>query len=147
MEGWSMTKIISAIEIGAPVEKVFAYAADPMMTPEWIVGVMEASDVIGSGKGLRFSYTYKMLGIPFQGQTERVGYALNERIVDESTGGIPSTLTWTFTPYESGTKVEVEIDYTIPVPVLGKMAEKLVMRRNEREVDMWMENLKERLEV
>ena len=49
--------------------------------------------------------------------------------------------------FEGGTKVEAEIEYTIPVPVLGKMAEKLVLKRNEREVDMWMENLKERLEV
>ncbi len=142
-----MTKINKAIEISAPVEKVFAYAADPMSTPEWIVGVMEARDVTGSGKGLRFGWTYKMLGIPFQGETVRADHVLNERIVDESKGGIPSTLTWTFTPVQSGTKVAVEIDYTIPVPVLGKMAEKLVMKRNEREVDMWLENLKERLEV
>lgn len=142
-----MTIINKEIEIGAPVERVFAYAADPMATPEWIVGIMEAHDVKGAGKGLRFGWTYKMLGIPFQGETVRADYVQNERIVDESTGGLASTLTWTFTPVQSGTKVAVEIDYTIPVPVLGKMAEKLVMKRNEREVDMWMENLKERLEV
>ncbi len=142
-----MAKINKSIEIKAPAEKVFAYAANPMATPEWIVGMMEVSDVIGSGEGMRFSWKYKMLGIPFPGQTVRTGYVLNERLIDESKDGIPSKLTWTFTPFEGGTKVEAEIEYTIPVPVLGKMAEKLVLKRNEREVDMWMENLKERLEV
>ena len=41
----------------------------------------------------------------------------------------------------------VETEYTIPVPVLGKLAEKLVLKRNRRESDMSMENIKERLEV
>jgi hypothetical protein len=39
------------------------------------------------------------------------------------------------------------LDYTIPVPVLGKLAEQLVLKRNQREADLSMENIKERLEV
>ncbi len=38
-------------------------------------------------------------------------------------------------------------DYTIPVPVLGKLAEQLVLKRNQREADLSMQNIKERLEV
>jgi hypothetical protein len=40
----------------------------------------------------------------------------------------------------------MNVDYTIPVPVLGKLAENLILKRNKREAVMWMENLKERLE-
>ena len=40
----------------------------------------------------------------------------------------------------------MEVDYTIPVPVLGKLAEKLVLKRNERESEMNLQNVKERLE-
>ena len=68
-------------------------------------------------------------------------------MVIESKGGVTATLAFTFTPNEGGTTLDVEIDYTIPVPVLGKLAEKLVLKRNQREAEMGMANLKERLEV
>jgi len=35
----------------------------------------------------------------------------------------------------------------VPVPVLGKLAEKLVLKRDEREADLWMQNTKEHLET
>jgi hypothetical protein len=38
------------------------------------------------------------------------------------------------------------VDYTIPVPVLGKLVEKLVVKRNQRDADTWVENIKERME-
>jgi hypothetical protein len=38
------------------------------------------------------------------------------------------------------------VEYTIPIPVLGKLAERLVLKRNEREASMWLENVKERME-
>ena len=43
-------------------------------------------------------------------------------------------------------KLDSEIDYTIPVPVLGKLAEKLVLKRNERESNLNSQNIKERME-
>ena len=52
-----------------------------------------------------------------------------------------------FTSNQGGTTVDVETEYTIPVPVLGKLAEKLVLKRNQRESEMGLANLKERLEV
>jgi hypothetical protein len=41
----------------------------------------------------------------------------------------------------------VQIDYTIPVPVLGKLAEKLVLNRNERESEVNIQNIKDTLEA
>jgi len=37
-------------------------------------------------------------------------------------------------------------EYTIPIPVLGKLAEALVLRQNEREADLAMANIKDRME-
>jgi len=142
-----MAKITKSIRIKAPAGKVFAYVADPTSLTEWMVGMMEVSDVSGSGADLHFQWRYKMAGIPFSGETQYREYIANQRTVSESKGGIPSTFTWMLTPEDGGTKVDLQVDYTIPVPVLGKLAEKLVLRRNEREADLWMENIKERLEV
>ncbi|MBT8451517.1 MAG: hypothetical protein KJO40_06080 [Deltaproteobacteria bacterium] len=74
-------------------------------------------------------------------------YVPNERVVIETKGGVTATLAYTFTSNQGGTKVDVETEYTIPVPVLGRLAEKLVLKRNQRESEMGLANLKERLEV
>jgi len=44
------------------------------------------------------------------------------------------------------TVLNLDIDYKIPVPVLGKLAEKVLMKRNERETEMGLANIKEKLE-
>ena len=142
-----MPKLNNSINISAPVEKVFAYVTDPLTTPEWLVGATEVTDVTGSAVGQHYHWKYNMLGVPLRGESTVSEHVPNERRVTESKGGITSTWTFTYAPHEGGTKLDLEIDYTIPVPVLGKLAEKVVFKRNQREAQMSMENIKERLEV
>jgi len=142
-----MPKLNNSINISAPVEKVFAYVTDPTKGPEWLVGWTEVTDVTGSGVGQHYHWKYSMLGVPLRGETTVSEQVPNERSVTDSKGGITSTFTFTFAPHEGGTKLDVEIDYSIPVPVLGKLAEQLVLKRNQREAQMSMENIKERMEV
>jgi uncharacterized protein YndB with AHSA1/START domain len=145
-EGDAMSTIANSININAPVEKVFAYVSDPMTAPEWFVGMTEVNDVTGSGAGQHYHWKYKMVGVPLHGEGTITEYVPNERVVVQTKGGITSTFAYTFTSHEGGTKLDVETEYTIPVPVLGKLAEKLVLKRNQRESEMGMENVKERLE-
>lgn len=65
----------------------------------------------------------------------------------ESTGGIPSTFTITFEPHESGAKPDVDTEFRIPGPVLGKLAEKLVAKRMQREAEGSAQNIEERVEI
>ncbi len=44
------------------------------------------------------------------------------------------------------TRLHLLVEYTIPVPVLGKVIERLVLRLNEREAASAIANLKEILE-
>jgi uncharacterized protein YndB with AHSA1/START domain len=142
-----MPKLNNSININAPVEKVFAYVTDPLTNLEWLVGATEVTDVTGSGVGQHYDWKYNMLGVPLRGQTTVREHVPNERWVTDGKGGVTSTWTFTFVPHEGGTKLDLELDYTIPVPVLGKLAEKLVLKRNQREADLSMANIKERLEV
>jgi uncharacterized protein YndB with AHSA1/START domain len=146
-ESEAMPKISNSINISAPVEKVFAYVTDPMNSLEWFVGMTEVTDVTGSGIGQHFHWKYNMLGVPLRGEGTVIEQVPNERRVTEGKGGITSTWTLTFAPHEGGTKLDLELDYTIPVPVLGKLAEQLVLKRNQREADLSMENIKQRMEV
>lgn len=141
-----MAKIEKTITINAPVEKVFAYVEDPMSNPEWLPGVVEVKDVTGQGVGSHFRWVYKMVGMRLEGESTTTEYVSNRRIVTQSKGGAVSTWTWTFEPHDGGTKLNLVVEYTIPVPVLGKLAEALVLKQNEREAGLAMANIKARME-
>ena len=142
-----MAKIEKSIDIKASVENVFAYIADPMNAPEWLSSLMEVTDLTGSGVGQYYRWKYKMAGVPLNGEATVSEHIPNERRVIENKGGGDAIWTFTFEPHDGGTKLGMDIEYTVPVPVLRKFVEKLVLKRNEREADMAMENIKEALEV
>jgi uncharacterized membrane protein len=141
-----MAKVERRITINAPVEKVFNYIADPMNNLEWVPSVMEIKDVSGSGVGQHHRWTYKMAGVLLKGETTVTEHLPNERIVSQGKGGVTSTWIFSFKTQDGGTMMELDIEYTIPIPVLGKIAEKIVLKRNEREADLAMSNIKEKME-
>ena len=87
-----------------------------------------------------------MVGVRLEGETTVTEHIPNERRVIQTKGGVISTWTFTLKPHDGGTKLKMDIDYTIPIPVLGKLAEKLVLRRNEREADLAMASIKDKME-
>ena len=141
-----MEKLERSITINSPVEKVFNYLADPMVQPEWIPSMMDVKDVSGSGVGQHFRWTYKMAGVLLKGESTTTEHIPNERIVMQSKGGVTSTWIFNFETHDGGTMMELDIEYTIPIPVIGKLAEKIVLKRNEREADLAMANIKEKME-
>ena len=141
-----MAKVERSITINAPVEKVFDYLDDPMTQLEWVPSSIEVKDVSGSGVGKHFKWTYKMAGILLKGETTTIEYIPNERIVTQSKGGVTSTWILSFKTQDGGTMMELDIEYTIPIPVIGNIAEKIVLKRNEREADLAMANIKEKME-
>ena len=141
-----MAKIEKTIAVNVPTGKVFSYVANPMNQLEWLPSITDVRDVTGQGKGQRFAWTYKMIGMPLKGQTEVTEIVENQRLVLKTTGAIASTWTWAFAGDANRTRLNLVVEYTVPVPVLGKMAELLVLRQNEREADLGMANIKARLE-
>ena len=141
-----MAKVERTITINAPVEKVFAYVTDSSNEREFVPSITDIRNIQGEGVGKTYDWTYKMLGIPLHGKSETVEYKPNERYVSKSSGGVVSTWTWIFRSETGGTQMNVVIEYTIPVPVLGKFAERLVLRQTEREADLAMATIKDRLQ-
>ena len=143
-----MAEIKRSISINAPVEKVFAHIDDPVNFLEVWPSMVEIKDVeeLPTG-GRKFNWVYKMLGVRLEGTSETTEYVANQRIVTTGTGGVETTFVWDFLPEGEGTKLNVSIEYTVPVPVLGKLAEGLIVKLNEREADTLVANLKDRLEA
>lgn len=141
-----LAKVERNTTINAPVEKVFSYIADPNNQLEWLPGTTEVRDIAGQGVGQKFGFTYKMMGISFKGESEAIEVIPNERIVEKSSGGIVSTWTWAFKSEAGGTNINLIVEFDIPVPVLGKFAERMVLKQTEREADHATANLKDILE-
>jgi uncharacterized membrane protein len=137
----------NSIVIEAPASEVFAYVNEPRTLPDWMVGMIEVRNVIGAGEGLQYDWTFKMVGIQLRGQNVVVEYIPNERASHQGIGMISSLWTNIVEPDPGGTRLTIEVEYTIPVPVLGKLAESLTVRRNERGVQLSLLNIKDTLEA
>ena len=143
-----MQTVEKSIVINAPVEKVFEYIDNPLNNPEWLIGMMDVGDVVGEpGVGRHFEWTFKMVGIPLKGQSKTMEHTFNSRIVTESEGGITSTWATDLEPEGDGTRLKIKVDYTVPIPVLGKLAEHLIAKQNERNLESSLENIKQMLEA
>jgi uncharacterized membrane protein len=143
-----MATVKKSTQINASIESVYNYITDHNNEPDWMPGMIEVHLTTGSGGsvGDRYQWRYKMAGMIFDGETTITEIIPNKKIVTESKGGIKSTFTFIFEPNEEGTLLELIIDYTIPVPILGKIAEKIILGKNEREADLAMENIKVQVE-
>lgn len=137
-----------SIIINALPEKVFEYIDEPMNDPEWMIGMVEVHEVEGPpGVGRHFRWTFKMVGVPLKGQSTTIEHVPNRRTVTESQGGVSSTWAADVEPEGEGTKLTMKVEYAIPVPVLGKLAEQLISKQNQRNLESSMENIKHMLEA
>ena len=142
-----MESITKRTTIKAPIEKVFSYLDDPTRWPDFWPSLVEVYGVqpLTMGGHVR-GWTYKMAGLRLEGTSEDVERVPNERIVSKTHGGIESVLTWTLRPEGDGTAVALTTEYTIPVPVLGRIGEAVLAKLNDHEGDAIMANLKALLE-
>ena len=141
-----MAKVKRSIIVNAPVEKVYNYLADQKSQTDWMPSMVEIWDAKEPKVGETYKWKYKMAGILLEGETTVVELVPNKRIGTQSKGAVASDWLFVLEEKEGGVEVEMNIDYTIPIPVLGKMAERIVLKRNEREAELAMENIKAILE-
>lgn len=142
-----MIKSELSVIINAAPEKVFARMSDPYNALEDVPNVVEVKDVTGEGLGKRYRVVYKMMGVPLNVDCEFTEYVSNQRLVEKCSGGIDCTMTWTLEPHEGGTKVNGKSEYTVPVPLVGRIAELLLKKQNEREWESVLGNIKARVEA
>ena len=143
-----MAKLERTITINAPVEKVFAYWTQPTNLPEIWPSLVEVKDVqrLPNG-GNRLQGVYRMAGMRFEVTSEDTEYVTNQRTVTKVEGGIEGTITWIFQPEDGGTRLITKWEYTVPIPLLGRLADTFIVKQNEREVDLLLANLKARMEA
>lgn len=137
----------NSIAIHAPPERVFAYVDEPMNLAEWLPSIIEVRDIIGTGAGQQFEWTAKMAGRVLRGQSTVIEHVPNGCGVHQSIGMVNSTFGYFVEPSNEGTNLTLKIEYSVPIPLIGKFAERVLIRRNEREFNLALDNAKELLEA
>lgn len=136
------------IRIDAPPEAVYRIVADPRRLPQWMSSLIEVRNVRGSGVGQTYEWTYKMTGVKFDGKTEVVKENVGELRNTRTVGGIDSEWHMNFEREgKQGTRFRLEVSYSIPTPVLGAVAEKVITARNRRELSSNLAHLKDIVEA
>ncbi|MFC1965647.1 SRPBCC family protein [Chloroflexota bacterium] len=113
--------------------------------PEFWPSLMEVKDVqsLPNG-GYSARWVYKMAGMRFKGTGEYTKIVPNQFFVIETKGSIKSTIAWTVRSKDNKTRVTLTIEYKIPIPLLGKLAEPTIKEFNEQEADLMMAHLRTR---
>lgn len=143
-----MVKLEKMITIKAPIEKIFEYINIPTNLPEIWPSMVEAKEVkrLPNG-GNSFRWVYKMAGMRFEGTSEDTEVVANQRLVSKTMGGIESSITWSLQTKDGDTTVTFGAEYTVPIPLIGKLAEAFIVKQNEHEAEILLANLKARMEA
>jgi hypothetical protein len=129
-----MASHTNRIDIHAPPHRVFAYVNEPRTLPDWMIGMKEIRNVRGSGEGMQYDWTFKMAGIALRGQNVVVEWEDDRRAAHQGIGMIDSVWVASVEPLDKGTRLQIDVEYTIPIFVLGKLAESATVGRNDRDL-------------
>ena len=148
LKGNAMHKIQKTIDIKAPVQRVYDFINQPENLPSVWPNMVSVSNVVAKTGGAHdFDWIFKMAGMHFKGHA-KVEEAQSGKLARfRNEGGIPSTFLWRFSGLDgSGTRLTVDVEYTIPTPVIGKIVEALAVKINDRDFDTMLANLKDVME-
>jgi carbon monoxide dehydrogenase subunit G len=136
----------NSIVVDAPRAKVFEYVNDPRTLSDWMIGIEEIRNVRGAGEGQQYDWTFKMAGLSLRGQSVVVDYLQDVGACHQGIGMIHSLWTHRCEDTAEGTKLTIDVEYTLPFFVLGRLAESATVRRNDRNINTSLKRLKEIVE-
>ena len=145
-----MIRIDKEIVVNTSLERVFHYARDPYNWPEVCSSLVLVKNIRElENDGYAANYEYKMAGMRFKGTGEFTEHIPNKWIVVRTRGGIKSTITITFRSVQNEddkerTRITLTVEYEVPIPLLGKLAEFIILKMNEQEADLVVANLQAR---
>ncbi|HEX9934875.1 MAG TPA: SRPBCC family protein [bacterium] len=125
-----MTRIEKSIIIQAPVEQVFAYAADYTKWGEWFEGIsdIKATTEVTRGNGARYAYKARLMGVSASVETEIRDFVPNSGWTGIGIRGMEHKTHWAFGSVGQGTKFTYALEYKLPVPLIACLLDSLFMR-------------------
>ena len=131
-----MTRVEESVIVDAPVHAVFAYASDWRGWPEWLEGVTDfrPTTEVTRGTGARYAYRARVMGIPARVETEVRDFVEDSGWTGFSTRGLPHRTFWRFEAQGQSTRFTYAMEYQLPAPLLGAVADTLVVKGQWRRI-------------
>jgi coenzyme Q-binding protein COQ10 len=144
-----MTRIEKSIVINASPEKIGSIAQFERV-PEWQVEwkTVEWTSEIKNKVGSTLHMVGEVAGFKSEIDLELTEFVENEKAAWRTIGGNMTGIgSMTFSPTEDGTKFSMLIDYELPYSVLGKLIDKLRVRKAiDKSYDEALKSLKDMAE-
>jgi ligand-binding SRPBCC domain-containing protein len=140
-----MASIAKKIIINTPVGKVFNFVTNPENWTRYVTSLTDVRDVSSQTveSGTTFRWTYRMLGMNFNGSGEVTENVKNRRFALQMKGGFPIKEKYVFSPAEKGTELSFEIEYEIPGKLMGSLANRVVIEKiNKKEASTVLSKVK-----
>jgi ligand-binding SRPBCC domain-containing protein len=123
-----------------PLDEVFRFFEDPRnlarITPPWLNFRILNPDNVHMRVGAEIDYIIKWQGLPMKWKTLITEYDPPNRFVDEQARG-PYAL-WhhehTFEETAAGVEIRDQVDYRLPLGVLGRIAHAVMVKRQLTEI-------------
>ena len=145
-----MTHIERTIDILAPSERVFEELIDLHRLDRWstITASHEGpEEKLSVGQEFRQNLRVAGVSLPTTWRCTECDPPHSVAYEASSAGGGSLTMRQVVVPTDVGSRVELVVDYELPGSFLGEVLDRLyVERRNEREAQHSLENLKDLLE-
>ena len=145
-----MAKIRRDIEVRATPEEAFEALSNWSRLSDWsTVTISHDGADRGSGVGDEFDQQLRIAGVPLRTHWRVVEFEPPRTRTYEVTAMAAGlmTLRQEVSPSGEGSRVEFDVDYDLPGGFLGEALDRVyVERRNEREVEHSLQNLKDLLE-
>lgn len=139
------SSVNESVRIHAPVEKVFAYVTNPENWTKYVTSLVNIGN-LSSGTpeaGTTFEWTYRMLGINFNGAGKISVFRKNRAFGMEMRGAFPVEESFRFEKDDHGMVLTVDIAYEVPGKVLGIIANRLVVEKvNRKEAQAVLRKIK-----
>ncbi len=147
-----MAKIDKSIEIDVSREQVFEALTDLDLLPIWSTITVETHGTPRKPieQGDRFVQTLRVLGRNLESTWEVTQLERPQRVAysSEAPGGGMLRMVQTVEQADEGSRVAVELDYELPGGLVGELFDSAYAeRRNERELEHSLHNLKELVEA
>ncbi len=143
-----MAHLRKSVDINASAQAVYDFITQPSKLPSFWPSMVDVSKITRQPNGAHeFDWIYKMAGLNFHGHAKTTEVQPPKVVRVRNDAGIPSTFVWTLQGADgAGTRLTLDVEYSIPAPVIGKLAEVIVVKMNEREIEMLLANLKDSVE-
>jgi len=142
-----MSHLKKSIFINTPLKKVVDFGTNPNKWALWYAHLSGPEKLTGEGEaGTKGEFKYSLLGIHLPMTVE-----VKESVTTETShfwkgtfeGPLSGVQTFSYLSKDNGTDVTVEIEYTVPGSILGKIADVLIIEKLQENATIHtLENLK-----